>query len=441
MARKTRNERKKKATASSTSAASTGVGSVLRSYRPVIDGLLYALAIVGVIVTVHLWIQQEIVNFSQGCWGFNPPASGAGATSDCALVAQSDAGKLFGVSNVYWGIAFYIVVSLMGFLIGRASEEQVGSLKRVRAGLIAFGFFFSLYLVNYQMGLVNSGIIQETCKLCMTSAVIAASLFVLTLVDLFTSRQAPVGEEAQPRVAAQRLFTLLPVVAVVLMVGDYAYFTNKASSAKQSADVARTNAQAGTVQPVSGEDGELVCAYDDRVAPINNYAELINSFDYIVGPEDAPVTVVEFFDPNCPHCQSLHPVMKEIIDTYKDRVKFVYKPFPIRQYSIAQIEAMYVAKEQDKFPEMLDAQMALRETGGLSMDRIRSVASEIGMDVPLLNSRMRQQLYRNVVIDAQQKAAQAGVSTVPAVIVNGRFIGTRSQECISQFIEDAMPVQ
>ena len=44
--------------------------TMLTVYRPVIDGLLFALAIVGVLVTAHLWIQQEVVNFSQGCWGF-----------------------------------------------------------------------------------------------------------------------------------------------------------------------------------------------------------------------------------------------------------------------------------------------------------------------------------------------------------------------------------
>ena len=191
--------------------------------------------------------------------------------------------------------------------------------------------------------------------------------------------------------------------------------------------------------PVSEQGNAPVCMYDEGHSPVADYKSLISpSFDYTVGPENAPVTVIEFFDPNCPHCQSLHPVMKDIIAEYKDRVLFVYKPFPIRSFSIPQIEAMYVAKEQGKFSEMLDAQMAIGETGGLNMEQIRALATEVEMDVPLLNSRMRAQTYRNIVLDAQKKAAEAGLSSVPAVLVNGRFIGTRSQECIGQFIDDAL---
>ncbi|MBX2819450.1 MAG: thioredoxin domain-containing protein [Rhodothermaceae bacterium] len=440
MARKTRNQRKKAASSSpSTQSSSSSLfQSALTTYRPIIDSALFVLAIIGVLVTVHLWIQQEIVQFSQGCWGFNPPAGGASAQSDCALVAQSDAGKLFGISNVYWGIGYYILLSIAGFMIVRATADRLPMLKRLRAGFIAFGFFFSMYLVNVQMGFVEEGLIQETCKLCMTSAGIAATMFVVMLIDMFTKNQAEASSDSlQPA----RLYTILPVIAALLLVGDYAWFTNKAS------DTPEVAAATTTVQPASANtaasavpagEAAMECVLDERYAPYPNYKELLNSMDPTVGPADSRVTVIEYFDPNCPHCQALHPIMKNLIEEYKDRVHFVYKPFALGGHSVPQIEAMYVAKEQGKFEEMLDHQMAKMETRGLPLDQIRGIATDIGMDVSTLNSRLRAQLYRQIVMDTRQDAAKTGLNSVPAVLVNGQFIGTRSQECIAKYIEEAL---
>ena len=437
MARKTRNQRKKAASSPTSQQVSSPslMQSALTTYRPLVDGILFVLAIIGVIVTVHLWIQQEIVQFSQGCWGFNPPAGGASASSDCALVAQSDAGKLFGISNVIWGIGFYIMLSVLGFMVARASVGRVALLKRVRAGLIAFGFFFSMYLVNVQLGYVADGLIEETCKLCMTSAVIAGLLFIVMLVDLFTSGKAAAGNQ-KLEVAPSKLYAALPIVAVLMLAGDYAWFTSKASSEPAEVADAATSVQNASASAEGGEEAaELSCELDSRYDPFPNYQILLADYDPTVGPKDAPVTVIEYFDPNCPHCQALHPVMKNVIEKYKDRVLFVYKPYALGAASLPQIEAMYVAQEQGKFAEMLDAQMALGITNGMAVDQVRSVANEIGMDVTELNSSLRAEEYRATVMNVRQYAATTGLSSVPAVIINGKFVGSRSQACIEQFIE------
>ncbi len=435
MARKTRNQRKAKSQSASSAANGSSYSAVLSTYRPVIDGLLYVLALIGVIVTVHLWIQQEIVGFSQGCWGFNPPTGEAAATSDCAIVAQSDAGKLFGISNVNWGIGFYLVIAALGFLITRTAGDRMVTMKRARGVLIAIGFFFSMYLSNYQYGLLQQGVIQEACKLCLVSAGVATSLFVLVLIDLFTSQKAAAEATSPREVASSPLYAVLPIVAVLLLVGDFVWFNNLKPD---PGEVASQEAASQRVQPVADENATAACVFDERQQPVPNYRSLLTAYDPTVGPEDAPVTVIEYFDPNCPHCQALHPIMKDVMENYKDRVQFVYKPFALSQRSLVQIEAMYAAQEQDKFSEMLDAQMALEETGGLPIDRVRDLAAEIGMDVPLLNTRLRSELYRQRVIDVQNSAREVGLSSVPAVIVNGRFVGTRSQECIEQFIEESL---
>ena len=421
---RTRNQRKK------ASQSDSSPSSLLATYRPVLDRVLFVLAMLGILTTVHLWIQQGR-GFDQGCWGFNPPSAEEAATFNCEAVVQSDAGKLFGISNVYWGMLFYLVVAILGYTVGKAEEERVGPLKRLRGALIAIGFVYSLYLVYYQF---NS--IGELCALCLTSAGIAASMFVALLIDVGTSKSV------EPVVAPASNFRFYKAVASVvalLAVADLVYFNNLEPHEPIAAAAAPA---AATTQPVqaaaTAEEATQACVLDDVVSEVADYQSLLSTFDTTVGPEDSPVTVIEFFDPNCPSCQALHPVIKSILAKYGDRVRFHIIPYALRQSSVPQIEALLAAGEQGKFFEMLDAQMAMQETRGLPIDKVRELAGMIGMDVSLLNSRLRSGLYRNVVVEQRNTASEAGVNRVPTVIVNGKVLGNKSPECISQHIDEAL---
>ncbi|MEM8485319.1 MAG: vitamin K epoxide reductase family protein [Bacteroidota bacterium] len=420
MARKTRNERKG---AKSSSAPATS--TLLSTYRPFIDQALFALAIIGVIVTVHLMIQQSR-GFDQGCWGFNPPSAEEAATFNCEAVVTSDAGKLFGISNVYWGMIFYGLLSVFGFLVARAKGADVSKFKKLRAGMIGLGFLYSGYLVYIQATSIG-----EYCALCLTSAAIMAIMFAIMLYDVFTSSSVA-GKEGPAR--SMQLYKILAGVAVVLIGADLLYFNNLEVEAPPAATAATATAAA---TGAAGADPADVCQIDTRMPKMDDYRSILSSFDPVVGPEDAAVTVVEFFDPNCPSCQRTHPVMKEVITKYQDRVRFHMIPFPLRESSLPQIEALYVAKEQEKFFEMLDAQMAMQETRGLPVEQVRELAGILGLDVALLNNRWRSQLYRRVILEQREKISATGMSSVPSVLVNGEYVLQKTTECISQFIDSA----
>ncbi len=422
MARKTRNQRKG-AKSSSAPANST----LLSTYRPFIDQALFALAIIGVIVTVHLWIQQGR-GFDQGCWGFNPPSAEEAATFNCEAVVTSDAGKLLGISNVYWGMIFYGLLSVMGFLVARAKGVDVPKFKKLRAGMIGLGFLYSGYLVYIQATSIG-----EYCALCLTSAAIMAIMFAIMLYDVFTS--ASVAGKPEPARSMQ-LYKILAGVAVVLVGADLLYFNNLAVEAPATAAATAPIAGAAAGGAAGGNPVDE-CQVDARMPKMDEYRSLLSSFDPVIGPEDAAVTVVEFFDPNCPSCQRTHPVMKEVITKYQDRVRFHMIPFPLRESSLPQIEALYVAKEQEKFFEMLDAQMAMQETRGLPVEQVRELASILGMDVALLNNRWRSQLYRRVILEQREKISAKGMSSVPSVLVNGEYVLQKTTDCISQFIDKA----
>ena len=74
---------------------------------------------------------------------------------------------------------FYLALTIVGYMVGKVGEERVGSIqKNSRRLMIVAGFLYSLYLVNYQF---NS--IGELCALCLTSAGIAALMFITLMVD------------------------------------------------------------------------------------------------------------------------------------------------------------------------------------------------------------------------------------------------------------------
>lgn len=428
MARKTRNQRKGGSTRSSSKTGASKSSTLLSTYRPLIDQGLFILAIIGVLVTVHLWIQQGR-GFDQGCWGFNPPTAGEATTFNCEAVVTSSAGKLFGISNVYWGMIFYALISILGFLVGRAESVDVRKFKQFRGGLIGLGFVYSMILVNVQ---VNG--LGEYCALCLTSAAIMAIMFVVLLYDLGTSKSAAEEPSAVP---AMQLYKVVAGAAVFLIAADLLYFNNLEVTTPVAATAPATASTGANALAASAEDLAAVCEIDARVEPVPNYMSLLSSFDPTAGPENAPVTVIEFFDPNCPHCQSTHPVIKEVIAKYQDRVRFHLIPFPLSEASLPQIEAMYVAKEQGKFFEMLDAQMAMQETRGLPVGTVRELATVIGMDVAMLNNRLRTGLYRRVILEQREKISATGMSSVPSILVNGQFVLQKTASCLSQFIDQA----
>jgi len=140
------------------------------------------------------------------------------------------------------------------------------------------------------------------------------------------------------------------------------------------------------------------------------------------GPADAPVTLVEFSDFQCPYCSRVEPSIDETLKTYPDQVRLVYRQFPLSIHPFAEkaAEASLCAADQDKFWEMHDAMFANQQA--LGVDQLKAKAAELGMNADAFNK----------CLDSGEKAAKihedmaageaAGVNGTPALFVNGRFL-------------------
>ena len=393
-----------------------------RRYHPQIEGLLFGLSLLGVLTVVHLFIQQNR-GFEDGCTGFATLDS-ASSVFNCAAVTTGLGSELLGVSNIVWGFGFYLAVAVLTVIVFGVGIEVREWVQGTRTILLTGGVLYSGYLTYLQVGTL-----EVMCLLCFASALIATLLFgtqIATLVASSSSTDSSMSSRLAKRQIA--LFVYLIAAMIVLVGADVVYFDGFNLSQAPSAIAASAERPSGNAQ----------CELDTTKAPMGgNGASLVNFQDITEGSAESGVTVVEYFDPNCPHCKDFHQVMKQLVEAHSNDVRFVYKPFALGRSSLPEIQALYVAAQSGKFSEMLDAQYERQGRSGITMSDLRSIASEIGMDPDVVSNRVEQNQYLDQVLQVAKRGKEIGIDSTPTVLVNGHFVQSRSLECMNTFIEQA----
>jgi protein-disulfide isomerase len=157
----------------------------------------------------------------------------------------------------------------------------------------------------------------------------------------------------------------------------------------------------------------------------------------VKGNPDAPVTIVEFADFQCPFCKRAEPTLKELLKKYDGRVKLAYRDFPLSQiHEHAEIaaEASRCALDQGKFWEMHDAMLAnnakLDETG------LVNSAVSLGLDQHAFESCLKSGKYKNAVQQDIVAGSKDGVDATPAFFINGESLnGAHSEADFAQIID------
>src|SRR5690606_10619735 len=138
-----------------------------RNPAGILPRVLFGLALFGVLVVTHLWLQKE-AGFAAGCSGFADVSVTSLAETmreepGCATVTNSVYATFLGVSNLVWGLLFYAAVALLRLAHAATGDDR---LRLASFGLVGAGFLYTLYLVYLQ-----AAVIGAFCVLCMTSAV------------------------------------------------------------------------------------------------------------------------------------------------------------------------------------------------------------------------------------------------------------------------------
>jgi protein-disulfide isomerase len=142
--------------------------------------------------------------------------------------------------------------------------------------------------------------------------------------------------------------------------------------------------------------------------------------DHIRGPRQAPVTVVEYGDFECPYCGQAEDTIRELLAGHGD-VRYVWRHLPLNDvHPQAQLaaEAAAAAAEQGKFWEMHDLLFAHQDA--LTVKHLLRYAGELGLDVDRFREDLREHAGAARVAEDVDSADLSGVSGTPTFFVNGR---------------------
>jgi Na+/H+ antiporter NhaA len=143
--------------------------------------------------------------------------------------------------------------------------------------------------------------------------------------------------------------------------------------------------------------------------------------DHIRGPDDAPVTLVEYGDFECPFCGQAEPVVRELLESFDDDVRYVWRHLPLNDvHNSAQLaaEAVEAAAAQGAFWEMYDAFLAHQDA--LTPQDITRIANDLDLDLDRFWSDVSHHEYAPRVAEDVASADASGVSGTPTFFINGR---------------------
>ena len=154
--------------------------------------------------------------------------------------------------------------------------------------------------------------------------------------------------------------------------------------------------------------------------------------DHIEGLDTAPVALVEYGDYECPYCGDAYPIIKEVQKNLGNKLRFIFRNFPITQihpHAQHAAEAAEAAAAQNKFWEMHD--YLYEHQQALDDNHLEKYASKLGLDITKFNHDMASHAYAQRVREDFLSGVRSGVNGTPTFYINGiRYDGSWNLEAL-----------
>lgn len=165
----------------------------------------------------------------------------------------------------------------------------------------------------------------------------------------------------------------------------------------------------------------------------------VNENDHASGPKNAPVTLVEYGDYQCPHCGHAYPVIKQIQEEFGDKLNFVFRNFPLSEshpHAFIAALATEAAAKQDAFWPMHD--LLFENQQRLNYGNLLVYASTLHLDVEEFKSSMDDEALKEKVEADFESGIVSGVNGTPTFFINGkRFNGGVDDNALLDAIQEA----
>jgi protein-disulfide isomerase len=162
--------------------------------------------------------------------------------------------------------------------------------------------------------------------------------------------------------------------------------------------------------------------------------------DHLRGEPDAPMTLVEYGDFQCPYCGDAYPVVQELLAHFGDQVRFVFRHMPMADLhprAMAAAEAAEAAAAQGRFWEMHDRLFEHRLE--LTDAQLRDHAEAIGLDVERFDRELREGVHAARVAEDYRSGVRSGTPSTPRFFVNGVIhLGSPSRAALEEAISAAL---
>lgn len=215
---------------------------------------------------------------------------------------------------------------------------------------------------------------------------------------------------------ADKLKSTNKALVVALIIGSFflGSLTNRVATLEKNSPSGSSNVKGAAIAPTT------VPQEPQRQAKVRP----ITSSDHVRGNANAKISVVVYSDFECPFCQRFHPTTQEILKTYGDKVRLVFRhyPLPFHQNAQKEAEASECIAElggNDAFWKYVDTifERTTANGTGFALDKLGPLAAELGVDQQQFQACLDSGKYEKLVKDSITEGSAAGVSGTPSTFI------------------------
>ena len=167
---------------------------------------------------------------------------------------------------------------------------------------------------------------------------------------------------------------------------------------------------------------------------------LVRMHTPIIGPQNAPVTIVEFFDPACETCRAFYPLVKQIMAQHPDKVRLALRYAPFHHGSDQVVKLMEAARKQGLYTPVLEALLAAQpqwaDHAAPNLDLAFEAAARAGLDMGRARQDMETPEIQAVIAQDVEDLTALQVSKTPTFFVNGRSLPSFGPEQLARLVAE-----